>query len=602
MSRPRVAKPPGSPAPSARPAGLGLPVRRTGAGASRPSRYGRWRAASLAGVYVLMGLHIAHWKIADKTLAPLELNEVMHTLELGIVTAGFLFMLTAAAATLLFGRFFCGWGCHILALQDLCAWLMRKLRMPARGVRSRLLLIVPAAAMLYMFCWPQITRVASGQPVPVLHVRTDAQGWASFQTTQFWRNLPGPAVSLLTFAVCGFGIVVVLGSRSFCTYVCPYGAIFRGLDRLSPGRIIAAGDCADCGRCTAACPSHVIVHAELQRFGTVVNSACVKDLECVSACPSGVVRYGFGRPPLLRGWRAWWPARRPYDLSRAEDALLAGSLVAGLLVFRGLYDFAPFLLSLAAGAMLGVAVVCLVRLVYRRDVRFAHLWLRQAGRLTWAGAAALCVAPFALAFWGHSAFIRYNEFMGYRAAAAATSHASPVEAVAFEDALGHLETCRRWGLFLPHRLADTLGRLYGLRGEHRGETGHPTGAIADLRRAAELQPRHAPIHYNLGVLLGAIGRDDEAIASYRRALALAPSDVDTMNNLGFLLMRSGELGEAEAWLERALRAAPNHADAHFNLGRILAATARMPEAVEQFDAAARLDPRYAEVRALIGSP
>ena len=78
-------------------------------------------------VYLLMGIHIAHWKIAGKTLAPLELNELMYTLELGIVTAGFLFMLAAVLLTAIFGRFFCSWGCHILALEDLSAWLLGKM-------------------------------------------------------------------------------------------------------------------------------------------------------------------------------------------------------------------------------------------------------------------------------------------------------------------------------------------------------------------------------------------------------------------------------------------------------------------------------------------
>ena len=35
-------------------------------------------------------------------------------------------------ATAIFGRFFCSWGCHILALEDLCAWILGKL-----GVRPR---------------------------------------------------------------------------------------------------------------------------------------------------------------------------------------------------------------------------------------------------------------------------------------------------------------------------------------------------------------------------------------------------------------------------------------------------------------------------------
>ena len=151
----------------------------------RPVNYSRWRAATLALVYLLITIHILHWKIAGRTLAPLELNEVMYTLELGILTAGFVFMAFAVLATMVFGRFFCSWGCHILALEDLCAWILGKMKIRPKPVRSRVLLWVPVIAMLYMFAWPQAARLAAGQQMPALHVRADAQGWASFVTTNF---------------------------------------------------------------------------------------------------------------------------------------------------------------------------------------------------------------------------------------------------------------------------------------------------------------------------------------------------------------------------------------------------------------------------------
>ena len=37
-------------------------------------RYVRRRVATLIGVHVLFALHIAHWRIAGKTLAPLEVK------------------------------------------------------------------------------------------------------------------------------------------------------------------------------------------------------------------------------------------------------------------------------------------------------------------------------------------------------------------------------------------------------------------------------------------------------------------------------------------------------------------------------------------------
>jgi tetratricopeptide (TPR) repeat protein/NAD-dependent dihydropyrimidine dehydrogenase PreA subunit len=570
--------------------------------AARPSRYGKWRACALAGVYVLMGLHIAHWKMTGKTLAPLELNEVMHTLELGIITAGFLFMITACGATLFFGRFFCGWGCHILALQDLCSWILKKLRITPRPIRSRLLLVVPLAAMLYMFVWPQVTRVARGEPLPQLRLATDAHGWASFQTTNFWRNLPGPGVTLLTLGVCGFAIVYVLGSRSFCAYVCPYGAVFRGLDRLSPGRVVAAGDCANCAVCTSVCPSHVVVHEELQRFGTVVNAACVRDLECVSACPNGAVKYGLGRPPLLRGWRAWWPIRRQFDFTLAEEALIVVVLLATLLAFRGLYDLAPFLLTLALGAILGYAAVCFVRMAYRREVRIGRVWIKQDGRTTRAGTALLAAALAFVAFWAHSAFVRYHEYCGYRGARAIVAGGAGSDGAALDRALAQLETARRWGLITSPRLAGALGQLYTTRGRRSGESGAIIAALADLTRAAELQPDAASVRYNLAVLLAAVGREAEALAQYRQAAALDPNDADIQNNLGLLLAQRDRLGEAEPCFRRALELDSTHAHAHFNLGRLLMMTARRAEAATHLEAAARLDHQYAALASELSAP
>lgn len=555
------------------------------------SRYGKWRAATLASVYVLMGLHIAHWKIAGKTLAPLELNEVMYTLELGIITAGFLFMAAACIATLLFGRFFCGWGCHILALEDLCAWLLKKLHVRPKPVRSRLLLLVPLAAMLYMFVWPQAWRIAQDLPVPTAKVQSDAQGWASFQTTNFWRNLPGPGVALLTFGICGFLIVYVMGSRSFCTYGCPYGAIFRGIDRMSPGRIIATGDCSQCGACTAACPSQVVVHEELKRFGTVVNPACVKDLECVSACPNGNVKFGLARPPLLRGWSAWRPFRQPFDYHWAEELLMGLVFVATLLIFRGLYDAVPFLMTLGLGAILAVATVALIRLAYRSDVRISNLWLKQTGRMTRTGIAGIAVGTLFLVFAAHSGFIRTHEFLGYRAASAALPHAAAARPEHFSEAFRRLATCWTWGLCRSDRLAQTLAKLYAARGETHAMATNYAAAQADLEQAIRLQPDAATVRYNLAVMLTTLNQPLEAIREYRTAAALAPEDADIHSNLGLLLAGQGQMREAEECLVRALQCDPNHANAHFNLGRVMAYTGRLEEANAHFATAGQLDPR-----------
>ena len=269
---------------------------RAGGPRARPLKYGRWRALALASVYLLFGVHIAHWKLAGSTLAPLELNEVMYTLEAGVITAGFLLMATLVVATAFVGRFFCSWACHILALEDLCSWLLQKARIRVRPVRSRLLLLVPPLALFYMFVWPQILRIREGRPAPTLRILGDEEGWASFVTNDFWRNLPDPWIAGLTFLVCGFAVVYFLGSRSFCMHACPYGALFAVMDRVAPGRIKLTGHCEQCGICTSVCTSNVRVHEEIARFGKIVDAQCMKDLDCVSACPQEALSFGFTRP------------------------------------------------------------------------------------------------------------------------------------------------------------------------------------------------------------------------------------------------------------------------------------------------------------------
>lgn len=588
------------------------PVREAAAAIAAPSRFGRWRAATLIGVYVLMGLHIAHWKIAGRTLAPLELNEVMYTLELGVVTAGFLFMLVACVATAIFGRFFCSWGCHILALEDLCAWLLERIRIRPKPVRSRLLLLVPPVAMLYMFAWPQFARVLAGRPLPQVHTRSDAQGWASFMTENFWRNLPEVWVALLTFGVCGFLIVYVLGSRSFCTYACPYGAVFRIADRFAPGRIVAAGDCSQCGICTAVCSSHVRVHEELLRYGTVVNPACMRDLDCVSACPEAAVKYGLTRPPLLRGWFSTRTIRPKFDFSWREELLMLAVLLATLFTFRGLYESIPFLLTLGLGGILAYAAVLTLRLVTRRDVRLNNFMLRRGGRLTRAGGAFVGGGCGLLLLAGHSAFIRFHEFRGHRTfervtgalhsggpSGAAGAPSAPLAAL--QSAAADLEACARYGLLRPPRLLGRIAVLHARIGEQLADGGRFAEAAAHLRRSVALAGDVARTHYNLAVVLGALGREAEALREYEYAARLDPADADICNNLGFALARAGDLPRAERCFRAALARCPDHAAAHFNLGRLFLLTRPdlRHEARQHLRAAQEADPRYAEaVRAL----
>jgi tetratricopeptide (TPR) repeat protein/polyferredoxin len=606
----------------------------------RPRKYGRWRAGSLALVYVLFGLHIAHWKVAGRTLAPLELNEVMYTLELGIVTAGFLFMAAAFLSAAIFGRFFCSWGCHILALEDLCNWLLSKIRLRPKPVRSRVLWLVPPAALFYMFLWPQVSRLLGGRPLPELRIASDAEGWASFVTTDFWRNLPGPGVAILTFAICGFAIVYILGSRSFCTYGCPYGVVFSLADRIAPGRIKAKGECRQAVQCTAVCPSHVRVHEEIGRFGNVVDSACLKCLACVGACPNQALGWGLTRPSLLRSFTGTGRRRVRYDFTLAEDLLMAAVFIATVAIFRGLYQHVPFLMTLGLGAIFAyVAILCL-RLVRHPQVRLNNFQLKLAGRLTGGGQAFTALGVGLAIFTGHSAYIRYHEFLGQRAFDRIAWYLDekqtnpPAHLVA--RAFDHLRTVERWGLLRSPVLDQQLASLHLFTDPPTGaepyfrrilsrdpddyQTRHRfagmlirTGRVAEAREqlrmvasATDASNRkrvmhaRASAHLMLGRICASLGDRSAAIAECQAALAEHPDHAGAHLALGELFGNAGEYAEAVTHLRAALVITADSALGHYNLAVMLAMMGESDEAIERYREAVRLDPNDAQSRNNLG--
>ena len=132
----------------------------------RKSKTSRWRAAALISLNLLMVAHIIQWWIVGTTISPIEPSETMYTIQRGAINAGLIFFSLAILATLIFGRFVCGWGCHIVALQDFCAWLLKKVGLVPKPFRSRLLVYVPLIAALYMFVLPSVLR-AFTKPAPI---------------------------------------------------------------------------------------------------------------------------------------------------------------------------------------------------------------------------------------------------------------------------------------------------------------------------------------------------------------------------------------------------------------------------------------------------
>ncbi|MDE7324563.1 MAG: 4Fe-4S binding protein [Lachnospiraceae bacterium] len=193
------------------------------------------------------------------------------------------------AAGVLLGRFICGWICPFGLVQELFYQIpSRKCRLPKLfpyikyGILAIFVLLLPIAVTNYMgmgkpaFCQyicPSGT-LFGGIPMTAAHseLRT---------TTGFLFGLK-ISILILTILACVFIF------RFFCKTLCPLGAIYGLLNRISIYHLeVDRQSCIKCGKCARTCKMDVDPV-------TAPNSAeCIRCGACAAACPKQAIRLGF---------------------------------------------------------------------------------------------------------------------------------------------------------------------------------------------------------------------------------------------------------------------------------------------------------------------
>jgi polyferredoxin len=384
------------------------------------SRMEKRRFIVLLIVQILMIVHVVQWLIMGTTVAPIEPSESIQTVREGVITVGFIFFLLAIGSTLIFGRFFCGWGCHVILLQDFCGRLLARFGLRPKPFRSRLLVWMPLALALYMFVWPVAYRFLIA---PWIGGVTVWPGWSWQVTTEnFWLTFPGLAMSIPFLLICGFLTVYLLGMKGYCTYACPYGGFFAPAEQVSPVRIRVNDDCEHCGHCTAVCTSNVRVHEEVEAFGMVVDPGCMKCMDCVSVCPNDALSLGLGRPAISvdaiekseKSEKAEksGPGGR-YDLSWPEEVVFALLAIGLLFSIRGAYAL-PLLFASGVAACATWITWKAWRLLRDPNVSFHRMALRRDGRYRAGGIGFLAFATLMLGFAAWTGAANFAAQMAFR--------------------------------------------------------------------------------------------------------------------------------------------------------------------------------------------
>lgn len=112
-------------------------------------------------------------------------------------------------------------------------------------------------------------------------------------------------------------------------------------------------------------------------------------------------------------------------------------------------------------------------------------------------------------------------------------------------------------------------RPYVYRGRLRHRTGDIDGALADYKKAGELDAGYGPTHNAIGYIYMARGKMEEAAAAFGKYVELSPKEPNAHDSMAQLLLRRGDAAGAEAAARKALKLDSRFLPAHAKLGDAL---------------------------------
>lgn len=213
----------------------------------------------------------------------------------GFSIAGFfsgmvIIFLIMSVLSIVFRRSYCGYICPMGACQEFISIIGKKV-LPAKlknlkvpGAVNRILRWVKYAVLLSFVVGAFAVGghwMLPADPFIALMSLGSRDGLASI-----FQRLPFAVIFFFAILVVSF-----FAGRLFCRYVCPAGAWYALLSKISLSRIVRNTDtCIHCGLCSKECPADLDV-ANLK----VVNSGeCIGCRQCERICPKDALSYKLG--------------------------------------------------------------------------------------------------------------------------------------------------------------------------------------------------------------------------------------------------------------------------------------------------------------------
>ncbi|MBV9929276.1 MAG: tetratricopeptide repeat protein [Acidobacteria bacterium] len=127
------------------------------------------------------------------------------------------------------------------------------------------------------------------------------------------------------------------------------------------------------------------------------------------------------------------------------------------------------------------------------------------------------------------------------------------------------------------------------------------GAVRELGRAVELNPKLPTVHAWYGRALMRMGDSEKARAAFRVELADNPNDFDANLFMGTLLRQDKQFEESLRYLTKAVQLRPREQYARYHLSAVLAALGKPEEARPLLEGVVKEYPDFVEGRVLLAS-
>ena len=203
-------------------------------------------------------------------------------LNISLYTFGFILLIG-----LLIGRTVCGYLCPFGLIQE----LMFKLPTPKFNLPPRASLIKYFVLLVFVIALPIVWTNYAGLGAPafcefICPAGTLEAGLPMVITHSEFRSVLGSLFALKVIVL----LIVLIGSitieRFYCRVLCPLGALYGLLNRISIRRLnFDGGKCIACGRCSTACPMSIEPTVDQNSI------ECVRCGRCTTVCPKRALEF-----------------------------------------------------------------------------------------------------------------------------------------------------------------------------------------------------------------------------------------------------------------------------------------------------------------------